>query len=124
MMGVSRTILWSIQMFWEADVVFLCAGDGDTSHLDESVPMPGSFELVSVSSGTLLCGTLRNFEFRNSFYFLLIMSGVGGLSYGTRRKCLVINLSAGRALFRAYGPVTHSQCGVFNFTNQLEYGDC
>jgi hypothetical protein len=27
-------------------VVFLCAGDGDTSHLDEAVPMPGSFELV------------------------------------------------------------------------------
>jgi hypothetical protein len=123
-MGVSRTILWSIQMLWEADVVFLCAGDGDTSHLDESVPIPGSFELVSVSSGTLLCGTLRNFEFRNSFYFLLIMSGVGGLSYDTRRKCLVINLSAGRALLRAYGPVTHSQYGVFNFTNQLEYGDC
>jgi hypothetical protein len=49
-------------------VVFLCAGDGDTSHLDEAVPMPGSFELVPVSSGTLLCGTLRNFEFRNSFY--------------------------------------------------------
>jgi hypothetical protein len=111
-------------MLWEADVVFLCAGDGDTSHLDESVPIPGSFELVSVSSGTLLCGTLRNFEFRNSFYFLLIMSGVGGLSYDTRRKCLVINLSAGRALLRAYGPVTHSQYGVFNFTNQLEYGDC
>ncbi len=36
----------------------------------------------------------------------------------------MINLSAGRALFRAYGPVTHSQCGVFDFTNQLEYGDC
>ncbi len=53
-MGVSRTILWSIQMFWEVDVVILCAGDGDTSHLDEPVPMPGSFELVPVSSGTLL----------------------------------------------------------------------